>query len=114
MRRLVPLLSTGLALALLAPSAAPAKAPAAAVRVDQLGFGSGEAKVAYLLAASAHPGAAFTVVDASGNVAYSGLAGASRGRWNKRYAAVQPLDLSALEAPGTYRIQLADPQATSP
>ena len=43
------------------------------------------------------------------------MPGASRGRWNKRYGAVQPLDLSALSAPGTYRIVVpGPPAATSP
>jgi hypothetical protein len=85
------------------------------VRVDQLGFSPGETKIAYLLTATAQPGAAFIVVDSSGDIAFSGLADASRGRWNKRYGAVQPLDLSALTAPGTYRIVVAGPPtATSP
>jgi hypothetical protein len=113
-RRLLSPLAAGLAVALAAPSAAAAKAPAAAVRVDQLGYAPSETKVAYLLAQTAHPGAAFTIVDGSGSVVLSGVAGAGRGRWNKRYAAVQPLDLSTLTAAGTYRIRVADPPATSP
>src|SRR5262249_42731415 len=32
-------------------------------------------------------------------------AGPSRGRWNARWGAVQPLDLSALHARGTYRVR---------
>ena len=114
MQRLILLLAAGLAVTLAAPSAAPAKAPSAAVRVDQLGYAPGETKIAFLLAQAAHPGAAFTVVDASGNVVLNGFAGAGRGRWNKRYSAVAPLDLSALTTPGTYRVQVADPPATSP
>ena len=113
-RSVLPFLAASLAIALGAPSAAPAEAPPAAVRVDQLGFAPNETKVAYLLTAAAHPGAAFTVVDGAGAVALSGSAGASRGRWNARYGAVQALDLSALTAPGTYRIQVEDPPATSP
>jgi hypothetical protein len=76
------------------------------VRVDQLGWTPGEAKVAYLLAPSAVPGASFRVVDGAGHVVLRGKAAASRGRWNDRFGAVQPLDLSALRVPGTYRIQL--------
>jgi hypothetical protein len=113
-QRLLPLLAAGLAVALAAPSAAPAEAPIAVVRVDQLGYAPSETKIAYLLARTAHPGAPFTVVDASGTVVLSGVAGAGRGRWNRRYAAVAPLDLSALTAPGSYRVQVADPPATSP
>ena len=36
----------------------------------------GETKIAYLLTATAQPGAAFLVVDSSGDIAFSGLAGA--------------------------------------
>jgi hypothetical protein len=115
MRLFRPLIGTAIAVALVAPASATAAAPAAAVRVDQLGFAPGETKVAYLLARSARPGAAFSVVDGSGRVVLSGHAGASRGRWNARFRAVQPLDLSALTTPGTYRIEIAGPPAiTSP
>ena len=115
MRRLLSLAAAGIAIAIAAPPAAPARAPGAAVRVDQLGFSPGETKIAYLLTATAQPGAAFLVVDSSGDIAFSGLAGGSRGRWNRRYGAVQPLDLSALTTPGTYRIVVAGPPtATSP
>ena len=115
MRPLLAALAAGLALALAAPQAAVAAAPAAAVRVDQLGYAPGESKVAYLLAERVRPGAPFTVVDGAGAVVLSGAAGPSRGRWNARYGAVQPLDLSALTTPGTYRISVAGPPgATSP
>ena len=63
MRSLLPLLATALAIALAAAPSAPARAPSAAVRVDQLGFAPGETKIAYLLVATPHPGAAFTVID---------------------------------------------------
>jgi glycosyl hydrolase family 9/cellulase-like Ig domain-containing protein len=103
------------AIACAAPAAVSARTPAAAVRVDQLGFAPTEAKIAYLLTATPRPGAPFSVVDAAGTVVLTGAAGPSRGRWNSRYRAVQPLDLSALTAPGTYRIELAGPPAaTSP
>jgi hypothetical protein len=81
------------------------------VRVDQLGYAPAEHKVAYLLAPHAHPHAPFRVI-AGGKVVLRGHAGASRGRWNGRLRAVQPLDLSGLRTPGTYRIRVAG--ATSP
>jgi Glycosyl hydrolase family 9/Cellulase N-terminal ig-like domain len=85
------------------------------VRVDQLGWAPGEVKAAYLLAPRPVGGAAFTVVDAAGRVVLRGRAGGSRGRWNRRFAAVQPLDLSLLRDPGTYRVRLrGDVRATSP
>ena len=75
----------------------------AAVRVDQLGYAPGEEKVGYLIAAK--PGERFTVVDAADDVVLRGRAGKSRGRWNQRYQSVQPLDFSALRAPGRYRVR---------
>ena len=76
----------------------------------------GEAKVAYLLAARRRiPAPPSRVVDASGTVV---LSGARRRRaaaaGTRAYGAVQPLDLSALTTPGTYRIEVAGPPATSP
>ena len=79
---------------------------AAAVRVDQLGFTPEETKTAYLLTASRGP-SSFAVVDDAGRTVLSGRAKASRGRWNRRYGAVRPLDLTALRALGTYRIRVA-------
>jgi endoglucanase len=37
---------------------------------------------------------------------FRGWVGKSRGRWNTRYRAVQPLDLSALRTPGRYRVRV--------
>jgi hypothetical protein len=71
------------------------------VRVDQLGWTPGETKVAYLLTPSAVRRAPFRVVDAAGHVVLRGEPGANRGRWNDRFHAVQPLDVSALHAAGT-------------
>jgi hypothetical protein len=93
--------------------ALPAGAQARAfIRVDQLGYAPGEHKVAYLLAPHAQPHARFSVISAGGKVVLRGHAGANRGHWNRRYRAVQPLDLSALREPGSYRIRVAG--TTSP
>jgi hypothetical protein len=113
MRALPATLLAGLLALLALPVPAPAAPPVAAVRVDQLGFGPHEAKIAYLLAPHARPAAPFAVVDASGASVLTGTAGPSRGRWNARYGAVQVLDLSALTTPGTYRIRVAGPPAAS-
>src|SRR5439155_252735 len=75
------------------------------VRVDQLGFAPGETKVAYLLASAPVRGAAYVVVDEAGRTALHGRAGVTSGRWNARYPAVHPLDLTPLYGPGTYRIR---------
>jgi hypothetical protein len=114
MRALLVWLAAGIASGLGAAPVAGAAPPAAAVRVDQLGFGTAETKIAYLLAPRAVPRAAFTVVDSSGAAVLSGTAGPSRGRWNTRYGAVQPLDFSSLTVPGTYRVEVAGPPAVSP
>jgi hypothetical protein len=83
-----------------------------AIRIDQLGFAPDEDKTAYLLTASGGGPQPFAVTDSGGDTVLSGESGASRGRWNRRYRAVRPLDLSELEAPGTYRIRVGD--ITSP
>jgi hypothetical protein len=92
---------------LLALPAASAARDRPVVRVDQLGYAPGEHKVAYLLAPQRHAHARFAVLDRDGHAVLRGHAGRSRGRWNRRYGAVQPLDLSALHTPGTYRIRAA-------
>jgi hypothetical protein len=83
-----------------------------AIRVDQLGYAPSEHKVAYLLAPRAHPHARFAVIGPGGKTVLRGHAAGNRGRWNRRFRTVQPLDLSALRTPGTYRIRAAG--ATSP
>src|SRR5262249_18376095 len=79
---------------------------AALVRVDQLGFAPGETKVAYLMGGPT--GATrFAVLDGAGQAVLRGDAGQSRGSWNARYPTVRPLDLTALQATGTYRVRAA-------
>jgi hypothetical protein len=51
-------------------------------------------------------------VVSGGRTVLSGHAGRTRGRWNRRFRAVQALNLSALRTPGTYRIRAAG--VTSP
>jgi endoglucanase len=75
------------------------------VRVDQLGYTPTEAKSAYLIARHATH-AHFAVVDARGHVVLRGRAGRSRGRWNRRFGAVQPLTFTRLQTPGTYRVEV--------
>jgi Glycosyl hydrolase family 9/Cellulase N-terminal ig-like domain len=82
-----------------------AAAPAsAAVRVDQLGYAPGEHKTAYVIGRSRVD--RFRVVDTAGHVVLRGHAGRSRGRWNRRYHFVQPLDISALRRTGHYRVHV--------
>lgn len=77
------------------------------IRVDQLGYARSEHKLAYLLAPHAlDSSTSFVVTDANGREALTGRVGPSRGVWNGAYGAVQPLDLSRLQAIGTYRIRV--------
>ena len=77
------------------------------VRVDQVGYASGETKQAYLMTTAAAPGTAFTVVDARGRRVLAGTAGARLGIWNAAYPDVYALDLTRLRRPGTYRVTAA-------
>ena len=90
--------------------------PAAAVRVDSVGFSADEIKRAYLMTDRAVSGESFTIVDAHGSPALSGDVGSqSRGRWSSSYPAVYPLQFNALHKAGTYTIQVNGPvTATSP
>ena len=66
------------------------------VRVDQVGYATGEAKRAYLLAAHPMPSTAFTVRDPSGRAVLTGRVGANAGPWNAAYGAVHPIDFTAV------------------
>ncbi|MFD4501530.1 glycoside hydrolase family 9 protein [Streptomyces sp. NPDC058457] len=79
-----------------------------AVRVDQVGYVRGETKQAYVMGSSkALAGARFKVVDTTGGkVVAAGRLGPVTGRWNAKYPSVRTADLSALNAPGTYRVVL--------
>ncbi|MGZ4401209.1 MAG: glycoside hydrolase family 9 protein, partial [Gaiellaceae bacterium] len=97
-----------------AGSTAAAPSPGEAIRVDQLGYTPAETKIGYVISTSALGGARFSVLDASGKAVLHGAVGASRGRWNARYRAVQPLDFSALRVAGSYRIRLDAAGVLSP
>jgi endoglucanase len=78
------------------------------VRVDQVGYLTGETKQAYLMASAKVSGARFTVTDQAGATVLSGSVGAtSRGSWNTAYPAVYPISFGALTRPGTYRIRVS-------
>jgi hypothetical protein len=95
-----------------AASASATPAASGFVRVDQVGYASGEAKQAYLMTTGPAPGAAFTVVDERGRTVLGATAGARLGSWNAAYPDVYALDLTRLRRPGTYRVRAAG--ATSP
>jgi endoglucanase len=100
--------------AMCAPAGAQAGAPAAAVRVNQVGYASPAPKRAYLMSRVAQTGAPFTVQSASASApALSGAVGASLGAWSKRYGYVYALDFDAVQAPGTYTVTVGGKAATS-
>ncbi|MBW4716567.1 glycoside hydrolase family 9 protein [Saccharothrix obliqua] len=93
--------------------AAPAQAAptGAQLRLDQVGYGTAEAKRAYLMSPAAVSGQ-FSVIDERGRTAWSGRVGGSLGAWSAKYRAVQPIDFTGLERAGTYRVRAAG--TTSP
>lgn len=101
-----------------APASAARKRPSLAsplVRVDQAGYVLGRPITAWLLAARPTPRQRFEVRRRNGDKVLEGKAGASSGRWNARYRAVHPLDLSDIRRPGDYRVVLViKPRVRSP
>jgi hypothetical protein len=90
---------------------APAQAaPAGHIRLDQIGFGTAEAKHAYVLGGAANT--KFTVVDSSGRTVLTGRTGASTGSWSDKFPAVHPIDFSAVKTAGTYRIKVGSATST--
>ncbi|MGZ3142835.1 glycoside hydrolase family 9 protein [Lentzea chajnantorensis] len=84
---------------------APAEAaPASHIRLDQVGFGTAEAKHAYVLGGAAN--ARFSVVDSRGRTVLTGRTGASTGAWSAKFPAVHPIDLSGVRKAGTYRVKI--------
>ncbi|HEX3390684.1 MAG TPA: glycoside hydrolase family 9 protein [Streptosporangiaceae bacterium] len=100
----------------------PAGAPAAAIRVDQVGYPSGAAKLAEIMTkakpASDLPGGGLRWVlvrAGSCTVAASGVARQNLGAWSKRYGWVWAARFSRVRAPGRYRVGiLGDASAASP
>ncbi|WP_281170649.1 glycoside hydrolase family 9 protein [Amycolatopsis balhimycina] len=85
--------------------------PTGFVRVDQIGYRTGEAKQAFLMSPSGDT--SFRVVDESGRTVLTGVAGPPTGSWNTEFATIRAMDFSAVKTPGTYRI-LSGAAAPSP
>ena len=82
------------------------------LRVDQVGYSNGTAKVAYYMAPRELTGGVpFTVTGPRG-VVFRGTSTDDVGSWNSRYGAVYALNFSALQRTGTYSIKVG--QTTSP
>src|SRR5580704_8028200 len=94
-----------------------AGAPAAAVRVDQVGYPSGAAKLAEIMTKARPPGDLHWVLVRAGSctVAASGVARQNLGSWSKRYGWVWAARFTGVRAPGQYRVGiLGDASAASP
>ena len=94
-----------------------ASAQSAFVRVNQVGYPSGAAKRAYLMASGAETGATFVIKNSSGTTVFGPTAiGASLGSWSGSYPDVYALDFSNFVTAGTYTISVSGPIAatTSP
>jgi endoglucanase len=91
--------------------AAAASAGQAFLRVNQLGYPSGEAKRAYLMSATPAAGTQFSVRNAAGRTLASGRVGSGLGAWSSAFPYVYPIDFH-VRAAGTYTVS-AD-GATSP
>ncbi len=107
------LAGTAVAVAVSNPAEA---AVAGLVRVDQVGYLPGDAKVAYLMTPSAVKNATFKVLDPSGHSVFSGsVGGTSRGSWNAQYPDVYPITFTGLTKPGRYHITVGgSASGTSP
>ena len=89
---------------------------AAYVRVNQVGYVSGAAKRAYLMASAVETGATFEVKSSTGSTVFGPAAiGANLGSWSTSYPDVYALDFDSLTTAGTYTISVSGPlAATSP
>ena len=95
----------------------PAGPPAAAIRVDQVGYPSGAAKLAEIMTRARPAGDLRWVVVRAGSctVAASGVARQDLGAWSKRYGWVWAVPFTGVRAPGRYRVGIVgDASAASP
>src|SRR5262249_12870 len=82
-------------------------AGSAFVRVNQLGYATGAAKRAYLMASSAETGAMFSVKNAGGTTVYSAPLGTSLGSWSNGYGNIYALGFYSGPASGMYTIEVS-------
>ncbi|MDQ0728319.1 glycoside hydrolase family 9 protein [Microbacterium sp. W4I20] len=78
------------------------------IRVDQVGYGLGETKRAFVMgAADDLDDARFEVRDDDGAVVESGELGADAGPWSDTFEAVREIDLSSVDAAGRYSLEVS-------
>src|SRR2546423_13764011 len=89
-----------------------ASAQSAFVRVNQVGYVSGGAKRAYLMASAAETGATFIIKNSGGTTVFGPAAiGANLGSWSTSYPDVYALDFDNFVSAGTYTIAVSGPIA---
>ena len=95
---------------------ATAFAQTAYIRVNQVGYVSGTAKRAYLMASATETGATFVLKNSSGSTVFGpSTIGANLGSWSSSYPDVYALDFDSFTMAGTYTISVSGPiAATSP
>ncbi|MEZ0072057.1 glycoside hydrolase family 9 protein [Planotetraspora sp. GP83] len=76
------------------------------VRVDQVGYGTQEAKRAYVMSDVDLSQASFSVIGKSGKSAFTGTVGPNLGRWNATFPYVHELDFTAFRQSGEFRVQV--------
>ncbi|MCW2794289.1 MAG: hypothetical protein JWO76_3387 [Nocardioides sp.] len=92
----------------LGPAVPAAPDVAGVVRVNQVGYLTGDPKTAFAMTAATAPDATYRVVDAGGTVVAEGPLGADVGSWSRHWPHVERIDLTDLTAPGRYRVLLGD------
>ena len=119
MRRSWPtiLAAAGITLATTIPVVATASAASAAsaapeVRVNQVGYPTSAAKVAYVMLARPVKAVSFEITT-SYSVVYQGTSTDDVGSWNAAYQAVYQLGFSAVNVPGVYQVMVLSPAAAS-
>src|SRR5712692_5408973 len=85
-------------------------AVSAYVRVNQVGYITGETKQAILMATGAESGAMFSVVNYNnGQTIYTAPIGASRGSWSSAFPNTYLLDFTSVQKTGSYIIKVNGP-----
>src|SRR5512141_583205 len=91
-----------------------AVAQSAFVRVNQVGYVSGAAKRAYLMASGVESGATFVIKNSSGSTVFGPTAiGANLGSWSTGYPNVYALDFDSFVTAGAYTIAVSGSIAAS-
>ncbi len=89
-------------------------ASSAYVRVNQVGYITGETKQAILMASGSESGASFTVVNTStGQAVYTASPGGKLSSWSSTYPDTYLLDFSSVKTAGSYSIHVSGAIAAS-